>query len=105
VRLEINDLTVQYGVVRAVQSVSLSLNEAEITAIVGLNGAGKSSLMRAVVGLVSPAGGEITYLDQDATRIDVLAVRPWLRPERFGIAYVPTPRRRSNRRPEDARSS
>ena len=89
VRLDIRSLVVHYGVVRALQSVSLSLREGEITAIVGLNGAGKSSLIRSIVGLAAPASGEIVYLDGNGEGENILRTKPWNRPERFGIGYVP----------------
>jgi branched-chain amino acid transport system ATP-binding protein len=57
--LEIADLTVAYGAIRAVRGVSLLVREREIVTLVGANGAGKSSILNAVAGLVRPAGGVI----------------------------------------------
>jgi branched-chain amino acid transport system ATP-binding protein len=88
-RLEIRDLVVRYGVIRALQSVSLEARQGEITAIVGLNGAGKSSLMRSIVGLTQPESGQILVHVDGCSAQDVARVRPWLRPERLGLGYVP----------------
>jgi branched-chain amino acid transport system ATP-binding protein len=88
-RLAVADLDVSYGVVRAVQSVSIEVRAAEITALVGLNGAGKSSLLKALIGLVEPKAGRVDYTDETGERRNVLAVRPWRRPEALGLAYVP----------------
>jgi branched-chain amino acid transport system ATP-binding protein len=67
--LTVDDLTVSYGAVRAVQGVSLALSTGEIVALIGPNGAGKSSTVRAIAGLAHPKqgrisldGGEITWL-------------------------------------------
>jgi branched-chain amino acid transport system ATP-binding protein len=57
--LEIKDLTVIYGNVRALDSVQLEINEGETVAVMGSNGAGKSTLLKTISGLVSPSGGSI----------------------------------------------
>ena len=81
--LEIRDLQVSYGKVRAVQGVSLGVEEGEIVALIGANGAGKSSTMHAVCGIERPAGGHIRFLGQAITRL------PPHRIMRRGIAQVP----------------
>ena len=81
--LEIRDLQVSYGKVRAVQGVSLEVEEGEIVALIGANGAGKSSTMHAVCGIERPAGGHIRFLGQVITRL------PPHRIMRRGIAQVP----------------
>ena len=81
--LEIRDLQVSYGKVRAVQGVSLEVEEGEIVALIGANGAGKSSTMHAVCGIERPAGGHIRFLGQPITRL------PPHRIMRRGIAQVP----------------
>ena len=81
--LEIRDLKVSYGKVRAVQGVSLEVGEGEIVALIGANGAGKSSTMHAVCGIERPAGGHIRFLGQPITRL------PPHRIMRRGIAQVP----------------
>jgi branched-chain amino acid transport system ATP-binding protein len=57
--LEVREMKVNYGPVRAVDGASLRVNNGEIVALVGTNGAGKTSLLKAVMGLVSPASGVI----------------------------------------------
>jgi branched-chain amino acid transport system ATP-binding protein len=89
IRLQISELVLSYGVVRALQSVSIEVRAGAITALVGLNGAGKSSLLKAITGLARPASGEITFRDDQGGSQDVLRVRPWLRPQLLGLAYVP----------------
>ena len=59
--LEIKDLVVKYDKVLALKGVSLSLKEGSITALIGTNGAGKTSLLKAVTRLIKPAEGSITY--------------------------------------------
>jgi branched-chain amino acid transport system ATP-binding protein len=67
--LEIRDLTVSYGAIRALKGVSLTLSEGEIVTLIGANGAGKSTTLRAVMGLVTPSGGEIRYRGEPSARI------------------------------------
>ena len=81
--LEVRDLQVSYGKVRAVQGVSLDVEEGEIVALIGANGAGKSSTMHAVCGIERPAGGQIRFLEQSITRL------PPHRIMRRGIVQVP----------------
>ena len=57
--LELEDLRVRYGHIQAVQGVSFSLNQGQVLALVGANGAGKSTVLKAVIGLVRPAAGAI----------------------------------------------
>ena len=57
--LEVRDLRIHYGKVEAVKGVSLSLPEGGIVTLIGANGAGKSSILKAISGLVKPTGGEI----------------------------------------------
>ena len=59
--LEVRDLTVSYGAIKAVKGVSLTLGEEEIVTLIGANGAGKTTTLRAIMGLVPCAGGEIRY--------------------------------------------
>lgn len=81
--LRIDDLIVEYGSVRALHGITLNVNQGEIVALIGSNGAGKSSTLKAISGLVSPAGGEITLggtVISDLPAYDVAAL---------GIAQVP----------------
>ncbi len=65
--LEVRNLRVHYGKVEAVKGVSLALNEGGIITLIGANGAGKSSILKAVSGLVKPSAGEVWF---DGRRID-----------------------------------
>jgi branched-chain amino acid transport system ATP-binding protein len=66
--LELSDLEVSYGGVRALRGLSLTVGEGEIVALLGNNGAGKTTTLSAVSGLVRPDAGRITYEDADITR-------------------------------------
>ena len=57
--LEVKDLSVSYGGIRAVKGISFEVPEGEIVTLIGANGAGKSSTLRSIVGLVKPSGGSI----------------------------------------------
>ena len=57
--LEIKDLHVSYGAIKALNNVSLYIEEGEIVSVIGSNGAGKSTLMQAIMGLVPRERGEI----------------------------------------------
>ena len=85
--LEINALSVAYGPVSALSAVSLAVRDREIVALLGANGAGKTSLLRAVSGLAPVTGGDILFQGRDLRR---------LRPDRIvaaGIAHAPEGRR------------
>ena len=85
--LEVEDLTVNYGQLTALDGVTFAVEESSIFAVIGANGAGKSTLMRTVAGLHRPVKGRI-FLDG----ADVTSVPAHLRVER-GIALVPEGRR------------
>ena len=59
--LEVRQLTVSYGGVRAIDGISLTVHSGEIVSIVGMNGAGKTSILNAISGMVPPDSGEITF--------------------------------------------
>ena len=67
--LKIDQLEVAYGAIQAVKGVSLEVKAGEVIAIIGANGAGKSSLLRCIAGLEPAAGGSIRIADQDCTRL------------------------------------
>jgi branched-chain amino acid transport system ATP-binding protein len=67
VLLDVEDLSVSYGRVRALQQVSLAVGEGEIVTVLGANGAGKSTLLRTVAGAVSPSSGRIDFFGEDLT--------------------------------------
>ena len=85
--LEVRELTVHHGQLRALDRVSLQVFPGEVYAIIGANGAGKSTLLRTIAGLHRPTEGSIRFDGQDVTR-----VRPERRAAR-GIAMVPEGRR------------
>ena len=72
--LSVNDLHVYYGAIHAVKGVSLEVNEGEIVTLIGANGAGKSSTLRAIAGLVKPASGSIVFEGDDITGKDPTAI-------------------------------
>lgn len=65
--LEVHDLHVSYGGVQAVGGVSLAVREGDITALLGANGAGKSSTLKAIVGAVKPQSGKVIFEGRDIT--------------------------------------
>lgn len=60
--LEINDLHVHYGVIEALKGVSLKVEEGKIVSLIGANGAGKTSLLQAISGIVKKSGGDVQFL-------------------------------------------
>ena len=85
--LEVRDLVVHHGQLRALDGISLRVLPGEVYAIIGANGAGKSTLLRTIVGLHSPTAGSVFFDGKDVTR-----VRPERRATR-GIVMVPEGRR------------
>jgi branched-chain amino acid transport system ATP-binding protein len=81
--LEIRDLLVRYGAVPALHGVSLKVSEQSITSIVGSNGAGKSSILRTIIGHVQAAEGEISYRDEKISGLPAHTI------SRRGISLVP----------------
>lgn len=65
--LEVRDLNVRYGAIHAVQGVSLSVEQGEIVTLIGANGAGKSSTLNAIAGLVKCHGGSVQFDGKDIT--------------------------------------
>jgi len=65
--LRIKDLKVNYGGIEAVKGISLDVPQGEIVTLIGANGAGKSSTLRAISGLVKPTGGTIEFEGEDIT--------------------------------------
>ena len=63
--LEVNDIHVYYGSIHAVKGVSLEVNEGEIVTLIGANGAGKSTVLNTISGLLHPRGGSVSFLGQD----------------------------------------
>ena len=65
--LEVNDLEVRYGAIRAVRGVSLKADKGELVALLGANGAGKSSTLMCIAGALKAAGGAIRLDGEDVT--------------------------------------
>ena len=66
--LKVDHLSVHYGVIQAVKDVSFEVNEGEVVTLIGANGAGKTSILRTISGLVRPSAGEISFLGKDSER-------------------------------------
>jgi branched-chain amino acid transport system ATP-binding protein len=67
--LKVENLSVQYGVIEAVKDVSFEVNEGEVVTLIGANGAGKTSILRTISGLVRPSAGTISYLGNEIQKV------------------------------------
>jgi len=85
--LELEDLHVRYGNIRALQGVSLTVAQGELVALIGSNGAGKTTVLRTISGLLRPSEGSITFEGADITRA------PTDRIVALGISHCPEGRR------------
>ena len=85
--LSIKDLKVHYGGIEAVKGISFDVQEGDIVTLIGANGAGKSSTLRAIAGLVKPAGGQIIFRGDNITGSDTNEI------VHKGITLVPEGRR------------
>lgn len=85
--LSLDGLVVRYGEIEAVRGVSLSVEPGEVVTLLGANGAGKSTTLRAISGLLRPAAGHVLF---DGRPIDLLAPEAIVK---LGIAHVPEGRR------------
>ena len=81
--LEVTDLSVSYGQRRALEGVSLTVAEGEIVTLLGANGSGKSTTLRAISGLVRPRAGTLRYEDRNLARMPADAIVA------AGIGHVP----------------
>ena len=81
--LEVRDLSVSFGAVQALRSVSFDAEPGAVTAVLGANGAGKTTLLRTISGLVKPKNGKITFDGTDLTGRSVEGVA------RMGVSHVP----------------
>ena len=85
--LKIEDLKVNYGGIEAVKGITFDVAEGSIVTLIGANGAGKSTTLRTIAGLVQPRSGKISFMDEDITG---------LKPDKIvsrGITLVPEGRR------------
>ena len=85
--LELKDLSVYYGAIHALKDINIKINQGEIVTLIGANGAGKSTTLKAISGLLKPKSGEIIF---DGNNINTLTA-----PEivKLGICHVPEGRR------------
>ena len=85
--LEVNQLEVYYGVICALKGISFEVNEGEIVTLIGANGAGKTTSVQSVVGLIPKRGGTVTFDGHDITKT------PCHKIVHLGMTQVPEGRR------------
>ena len=85
--LEINDLKVNYGMIQAIKGLSFHVEEGEVIALIGANGAGKTTILHTITGLLSPKGGNVVFEGTDITKIPAHKIVS------MGMAHVPEGRR------------
>ena len=85
--LEVRDLVVSYGGIEALKGISFDVEEGNIVTLIGANGAGKSTTLRSITGIVPIQSGSITFMGEDITRMDTQKIVS------KGIALVPEGRR------------
>lgn len=85
--LEVQDLKVNYGLIQAIKGVSFSVEEGQVVTLIGANGAGKTTIMHSLCGLIPKAQGKITFSGKDITNIAPHKL------VNLGIAQVPEGRR------------
>ena len=81
--LEVKDLEVYYGVIQAIKGVSFEVNQGEVIALIGANGAGKTTILHTVTGLLSPKRGQVIFEGKDITRVPAHKIVS------MGMAHVP----------------
>ena len=85
--LKVTDLKVNYGGIEALKGISFDVNQGQIVTLIGANGAGKSTTLRAISGLVRPSSGSINFMGRDITSLNSQKIVA------EGIALVPEGRR------------
>lgn len=85
--LEIRDLEVYYGMIQAIKGVSFEVNQGEVIALIGANGAGKTTILHTITGLLSPKKGSVIFEGKDITKIPAHKIVS------LGMAHVPEGRR------------
>ena len=81
--LKVEDMHVYYGAIHAVKGVSFEVGEGEIVALIGANGAGKSTILKTVSGLMHPRSGSVTFMDKNIAHTDAYKL------VKQGLAHVP----------------
>ncbi len=85
--LEVKDLEVHYGVIKAIKGISFEVNQGEVIALIGANGAGKTTTLHTVTGLIQPSHGQIIFDGKDITKTPAHKIVS------MGMAHVPEGRR------------
>ena len=85
--LEVKDLQVSYGMIQAIKGISFEVNQCEVIALIGANGAGKTTILHTVTGLLAPKAGSIMFEGQDITKVPAHKIVS------MGMAHVPEGRR------------
>ncbi len=85
--LEVKDLEVYYGVIQAIKGISFQVNQGEVIALIGANGAGKTTILHTVTGLLSPKKGSVIFEGKDITKVPAHKIVS------MGMAHVPEGRR------------
>ena len=85
--LKVNDIHVYYGKIHAVKGVSFEVGQGEIVSLIGANGAGKSTALKTISGLLHPKQGSIEFMGKDITKLEPNKI------VRLGLAQVPEGRR------------
>ena len=85
--LQVQDLQVYYGVINAIKGVSFEVNEGEVIALIGANGAGKTTILHTITGLVTPKSGSVTFEGKSLTKLPAHKIVA------LGMAHVPEGRR------------
>lgn len=85
--LNVENLQVYYGVIQAVKGISFQVEEGEVVALIGANGAGKTTILHTVTGLLAPRAGRIEFEGRDITRMQGSKIVS------YGMAHVPEGRR------------
>ncbi len=85
--LEVKDIEVYYGVIKAIKGISFEVNEGEVIALIGANGAGKTTTLHTISGLITPKAGSIMFDGKDITKVPAHSIVS------LGMAHVPEGRR------------
>src|SRR5699024_4508056 len=85
--LTIKDLEVYYGVIQAIKGVSFEVNQGEVIALIGANGAGKTTILHTITGLIAPKKGSVLFEGNELTKMPAHKIVS------LGMAHVPEGRR------------
>lgn len=85
--LKVDNINVYYGQIHAIKDISFEVNEGEVVALIGANGAGKSTTLKTISGLLRSKTGSITFMDQRIDKVEAYKL------VKYGLAHVPEGRR------------